>query len=54
MNSFGNGGGRGNLSGQPETSTVEKASWNVELGRCDDFIMGDLVDVVEDERIEIS
>ena len=51
-NSFGNDGDRANRSWKPETNT-EKMALNVEQGGCNDFIMDDLADVVEDERLEI-
>ena len=46
-------GGQGNLSGKPENNTEEKVLENVALAVSNDFIMVDLVDVVDDERLGI-
>ena len=52
-NDFGNGGDQSTLPEQHETNAEEKALWNVELGGGDDVIMGDIVDVVGAERLEL-
>ena len=46
-------GGQSNLSGQPETNTEEMALLGDAMWGVEDFIMDDLVDVVEDGRLGI-
>ena len=52
-NSFGSGGDQITLAGKPGTNTEGKALANFPLGGGEDFIMDDLVDVVEDEQLGI-
>ena len=46
---FGYYGGRRNLSGHRGTDADEKGLGNVDLGRCHDVVMGDLIEVVADD-----
>ena len=51
---FGNYGDRSNLPGQREADTVEKELGKVDLWGGSDVVMGDLVDVVADDLLELG